>query len=1350
MKKINPAKTLDSLTLSEKENRMQPFSFALRSLSFGAILCVLAASVTTALGANIYKASTGTFLPVTAAWTGGVVPGASDIATWKTGSLGGGLKINAAVSWLGISITNATADITFSNAGPLTLGASGMDLSASLVNLTMSTPVILGASQTWSVNAGKTFSMSGVVSGSQSLTKAGAGLLILTNANTFSGGTTVSNGTLALDYNVGDNPTGTLKGGSPVTVNANGTLRLDIEDALGFNGGIPSALNINGGLVTSADVANTTPVQSGGTSFRVTLPTLNFYGGTLSSGVNNQGDIYGGSYLLNGVNTYSNSATAVINAYSVSFNNGDGTFTVAAGNTPSGVDLEVSSQLGGWFGGFSLTKAGAGVMELDQSSTPSAVNVNAGTLILNGTLGTGPITVGANAKFLASGSLNGAIAVSTGGTFGVGYTNISSLISYSTVTFNSGSTNYMKISKNGGSAQYDQVQNLTSVTFAGTLVVSNITSDATPLTSGDTFSFFPSSAGYSGNFSSVVLPALPVGLGWDISQLNNGIITVSSSAAPPTFSPAPGGYAGALTVTIISLTPGATIYYTTDGSTPTTSSPSGTTPVSVMLPANTNLTIQAFALKTGYSASSVSSASYSTYVNYVWANPAGGTWSTTANWSNNAVANGVGTPADFSELTLSGSATVTLNTPITVGSLTFGDQANANSWTLADGGVGPLTLNNGTNTPVIAVSNQTTTVSAALAGSSGFVKTGSGTLVLNNHSVNSGPLVVSNGTVALNYNPGDGPTGTLAAGTTNTVNAGGTLLLNVEDVLGYGNGSTALLNVNGGLVTSADVANSTPVQFGGTSFRVTLPTLNFTGGTLSSGTNNQGDQYGAGYMVNNVNTLASSNTVVMNAYNISLNNGTFTVASGTTPSGVDLNVVSIMQDIFGSKGFTKAGPGVMELSGANTYSGGAQLNGGTLELANVNALGANGNTLFINATASAAELSTDTGFGGANLYNVTLNQIGPYVGTMILNRATPGASTPITHNFGALTLSLNYGAPTALNVMAGHNAPTGGAVDTLAFSSVNFGNWYSVTETIAPTNVNVVIGSGAAETSYGNASTQVATLALDGTSTGNQITGAIVDNSSGNTYNAAAILKSNRSTWTLSGANTYTGNTTINGGTLALAGSGSIASSPNIIIAGGATFDVSGLSSPFVLGGSQTLNSSSTAVFAGNGSAVTGTLTLNYANGLPALTVSNGTLTLSSSTVFQINNTGSQLASGTYTLISTAAGGAVAGTVPPGAITVGGGGAASSATLAITNGQLNLVVASSVNTNPTNITATVSGSSLNLSWPADHLGWTLQTNSVGLTATNQWFAYPGSTSVTNVSIPIDQTKTNVFFRMVYP
>ncbi len=62
----------------------------------------------------------------------------------------------------------------------------------------------------------------------------------------------------------------------------------------------------------------------------------------------------------------------------------------------------------------------------------------------------------------------------------------------------------------------------------------------------------------------------------------------------------------------------------------------------------------------------------------------------------------------------------------------------------------------------------------------------------------------------------------------------------------------------------------------------------------------------------------------------------------------------------------------------------------------------------------------------------------------------------------------------------------------------------------------------------------------------------------------------------------------------------------------------------------------------------------------------------------------------------------------------------------------------------------LSGTSLALTWPGDHLGWTLQTNRVGLTASNQWYPWPGSTALTNVTANVLPARTNVFFRLVYP
>ena len=84
--------------------------------------------------------------------------------------------------------------------------------------------------------------------------------------------------------------------------------------------------------------------------------------------------------------------------------------------------------------------------------------------------------------------------------------------------------------------------------------------------------------------------------------------------------------------------------------------------------------------------------------------------------------------------------------------------------------------------------------------------------------------------------------------------------------------------------------------------------------------------------------------------------------------------------------------------------------------------------------------------------------------------------------------------------------------------------------------------------------------------------------------------------------------------------------------------------------------------------------------------------------------------------------------------------------IAYTNG--NLTVLGSVAMNPTNILIMASYQGLQLSWPADHLGWWLQsqTNHLG----TNWFNVPGSSATNMVLLPLDVLDGSVFYRLISP
>jgi autotransporter-associated beta strand protein len=1062
-----------------------------------------------------------------------------------------------------------------------------------------------------------------VLAGTNGFTKAGPGTLALSANNTYTGGTVVNNGTINLTKpNNGEN---SALGNGLVTVNANGKITCTANNPLGGGGAQTPSLLVNGGTI-----------DAGG--FDIQFKNLTMSGGTMSG--------YNTSYSwfsYGDISISANAAGAAIGSgpFWMRNTNHNTIFTVAAGG--SGLDLDVTSPLvaDGTFKG--LVKSGAGVMQLDGACTyAGTTTVSNGTLVVGalGSTSTGAVTVQSNAELRVygtvggavtiqaggklsgtSGTINAATVIQAGGRFGIADTNTASLAINNSLSL--AGTTTLKISKIGFSLASDQVTGLTGVTYGGTLVITNI-GDGTPLAAFDSFTLFSKTSGsYLGSFTNIIKPPLPAGLNWDLSQLAvNGSISVVQSVSPPVFTPPPGGYVGAQTVTMTSDT-GARIFYTTDGSFPSTASPSGLSPVSIAVPAGTNgFVLYAYATNSGFSDSAAVSATYYTVLTPTWI-AADGSWSGAANWSNSVIPNASGMTADFSTLTLGGDTHVTLDSSSTVGTLLFGDRGNTYDWFVEDGFGTSLTLNNGANPALIAVSNRTATLAVSIAGANGMVKSGAGTLILSATNTYTGGTTVNQGVLKV--------TAASALPDSVTVNAGGSFDWN-------GTGSVANNSKN------AIIAGTGPG--------------------------------GLGALIN-----SSTNSADMNQLTLSNNATLYNAATGN--SGRRL-----------------------------TIWGGVNLAGNTL-----------------------------TCDGAADAFMTDLARA-PITGTgnLVLNTPTlvaddidqPWAGGSYTVNPGGAVGAYS----SATRTVAGNIVGNGGSIVTAGAGAGR-----------------LVVWSGAVSLNAGTTTTLVEGFSGNWMNTGGRFDGVI--------SSAGHLAKIGTNTITLTATNTYTGSTTISNGTLALGAFGSLASS-SISVASNATFNVSAVSGGYIVGSGQTLR--------GDG-AISGATTVN---GTLSPGSSIGTLTFSSSLALAgnvlievnkalapsndtVNVTGALTYGGTLTATNIGATPLVAGDSFPvfpaggsGSITVAGSpGPGLGWSFSPASGVLSVVTG--VASNPTSITSSVSGGQLTLSWPADHTGWKLQSQtnalSTGLAGTWHDLGYTGTNQVT---FQVDTTKPTVFYRLVLP
>ncbi len=145
---------------------------------------------------------------------------------------------------------------------------------------------------------------------------------------------------------------------------------------------------------------------------------------------------------------------------------------------------------------------------------------------------------------------------------------------------------------------------------AQTVSISDTTTGALIYYTTDGTTPTTSSTVYSGPISvpsTVTIEAIAAATGYANSVVATATYTISAPpAAAPTFSPSAGTYTSAQTVTLSDTTQGATIYYTTNGTTPTTSSTAYSGPITV----SSTETIEAIAAASGYSNSAVATATY--------------------------------------------------------------------------------------------------------------------------------------------------------------------------------------------------------------------------------------------------------------------------------------------------------------------------------------------------------------------------------------------------------------------------------------------------------------------------------------------------------------------------------------------------------------------------------------------------------------------------------------------------------------------------------------------------------------------------------------------------------------------
>lgn len=501
---------------------------------------------------------------------------------------------------------------------------------------------------------------------------------------------------------------------------------------------------------------------------------------------------------------------------------------------------------------------------------------------------------------------------------------------------------------------------------------------------------------------------------------------------------------------------------------------------------------------------------------------------------------------------------------------------NAQTWT--NNAASTLTVGGGLNlngSALTVAGTGTTsfdTVAGAITGAGGIVMNGTGSLVLSAtqapaHSFTGGITISGGGRVGF-----QAAANVTANGNVTISNGylGGRFSSSPTFVGGLGSGATQIRITGGTSGFSGEGSTSSTftigtalstLQWGSTNFN---PTALLLGGDLGMNTNARG------FLNNGIDLNAATRTIT------SLHsNGNGALTTGFTISGV-------ISTSSGTAGIIKTGVGNIIFNAANTYNGGTTISGGTLTVNSGSNLGTNVNTNNITLAAGTRLNLSAAGNTGAN-QTITLTSTAGSLSVLALgyNGIPNAAIAQADSNGGVIAINAVVGYNQNLStLLSGNNYFLGGIGTTSTFTgaaanvatgagslyrlgggggtiSFNTANLFTSTNAVqigsTATNGTGTVAFGASQNYTGNtAIASGSALQITGASQLNSGTyagdfsmagGALTYNSSsaqtfsGNLTGAAGTLtKAGAGTLTLSGTNSYSGVTTLSGGTLAVVG----------------------------------------------------------------------------------------------------------------------------------------------------------------------------------------------------------------------